>query len=363
MTLNFNSNQLEPTTQTKKYGETITITIPNIDDEYIFIGWYTDVECEIPLEVNSTMPAKNLTIYAKWSQSNVPPTDITYTVYFDANGGSGTMDSQTFVSGDTGILNANAFTRDGYEFTGWNTDSFFSSVKYKNQELLNNLDLNSTEIYLYAQWKVEGAYTTNDVWVNGILITEENANDVLANGKVSYNASTKTLTLNNAELTQSYNENKIDTSVIRGTDLTLELIGNNIIVGEDAEASSYGIRCKNLTIKGDGVLTVTSGNGGNYIGYQNESSAIVADYAIIESGTLNLQGEKGGFYIHRGTLTISGGTIVAKGGTSGIFRPWGGDLESLENSIIKIGVDVDSALDWNRYDSLDGHKYFSFGIN
>ena len=49
-------------------------------------------------------------------------TPASYTVTFDANGGSGTMAAQTFVEGTAQNLNANAFTApEGQEFAGWST--------------------------------------------------------------------------------------------------------------------------------------------------------------------------------------------------------------------------------------------------
>ena len=45
----------------------------------------------------------------------------THTVTFDANGGSGTMAPQTSTANVAANLTANAFTRTGYTFTGWNT--------------------------------------------------------------------------------------------------------------------------------------------------------------------------------------------------------------------------------------------------
>ena len=72
-----------------------------------------------------------------------------YTVVFDSNGGSGKMADQTVSRNVATRLNANAFTNDGYVFTGWNTKKDGSGTSYKDKvevTLKENLTL-------YAQWE------------------------------------------------------------------------------------------------------------------------------------------------------------------------------------------------------------------
>jgi len=73
----------------------------------------------------------------------------TYTLSFDANGGSGTMDSVIADEGATVTLEANKFTYTGHEFTGWNTAKDGSGTAYKDKA-----EVKLTEnITLYAQWQ------------------------------------------------------------------------------------------------------------------------------------------------------------------------------------------------------------------
>ena len=71
-----------------------------------------------------------------------------YTVTFDANGGSGVMKEQSFVKDVSQALISNAFTREGYAFTGWNTIADGTGVSYSESQEIVLTD----DITLYAQW-------------------------------------------------------------------------------------------------------------------------------------------------------------------------------------------------------------------
>ena len=76
-----------------------------------------------------------------------------YTIEFNANGGTGSMSSQTLTYGTSTNLTANSFTRTGYSFTGWNTESDGSGTSYTDNQLISNLTtINGETINLYAMW-------------------------------------------------------------------------------------------------------------------------------------------------------------------------------------------------------------------
>ena len=81
-------------------------------------------------------------------------TDWVYRVAFDANGGSGTMGD--FVFTNSAALPANAFTRAGYGFTGWNTAADASGATYANKAGV------ARDLTLYAQWKAKSYTVTFD---------------------------------------------------------------------------------------------------------------------------------------------------------------------------------------------------------
>ncbi len=69
-------------------------------------------------------------------------------VFFDANGGEGTMDPQYFMVGISQNLSAATFTRVGYTFSGWNTEPDGSGISYNDQQTI----ILSGSLTLYAQW-------------------------------------------------------------------------------------------------------------------------------------------------------------------------------------------------------------------
>ena len=80
----------------------------------------------------------------------------TYTVTFNPNGGTGTMSAQTFTEGEAQALTRNAFTYDGYTFSGWNTVQGGSGASYSDQQTITA----TADMTLYAQWTSNGTNPT-----------------------------------------------------------------------------------------------------------------------------------------------------------------------------------------------------------
>ena len=96
-----------------------------------------------------------------------------YTITFDANGSEeypveGTMEPQTVPENTETELAANAFTRGGHNFTGWNTAADGSGTAYADKATVKLTD----DTTLYAQWEKQKFTVT---WKNGdtVLKTEE----------------------------------------------------------------------------------------------------------------------------------------------------------------------------------------------
>lgn len=90
------------------------------------------------------------------------------TVDYNANGGAGSMDSQSFYpdDGESITIKSNAFSRSGYSFEKWNTSSNGSGTSYYAGN-----SYNGNGMTLYAQWKAifsaknwTYAYSTSNIW-------------------------------------------------------------------------------------------------------------------------------------------------------------------------------------------------------
>lgn len=87
--------------------------------------------------------ASDVMLYSEW-------VGLSYTISFDANGGSGSMGAEPMVSGVSANLTHMAFTRAGYDFAGWNTAADGSGISYSDEQSVT--DLGYPIVTLYAQW-------------------------------------------------------------------------------------------------------------------------------------------------------------------------------------------------------------------
>ena len=89
------------------------------------------------------------TCYTNTAGSSTCPSKVTYTVTFNANGGTGGPTTQTKTCGQTLTLTTSKPTRSGYTFLGWNTNSGGTGTTYASGGSYTG----NAGITLYAQWK------------------------------------------------------------------------------------------------------------------------------------------------------------------------------------------------------------------
>ena len=84
----------------------------------------------------------------------------TYTVTYDANGGSGTMTDKKspYADGAVATVLTNGFTRSRYTFTGWNTEPDGSGKSYAEGVSIKMLG----NVVLYAQWTRNSSHGGDD---------------------------------------------------------------------------------------------------------------------------------------------------------------------------------------------------------
>lgn len=86
-----------------------------------------------------------IVLYAMWEAGE-------YTVYFDGNGASGSMEEQVLKIDKEKNLVENTFIRENYKFREWNTKSDGTGVSYSNKQSIINLAAMNEKIVLYAIW-------------------------------------------------------------------------------------------------------------------------------------------------------------------------------------------------------------------
>lgn len=110
---------------------------------YSFDGWYTSPTGGDKYDW-STKLTNDVTMYAHWTANG-------YTVKYDAGGGKGTMGDQKFTFDVPQNLSPNAFTRDGYTFTGWKRAD--TGDAYQDGQQVSNLTSTPNGIVtMIAQW-------------------------------------------------------------------------------------------------------------------------------------------------------------------------------------------------------------------
>jgi uncharacterized repeat protein (TIGR02543 family) len=134
---------------------------------YTFAGWKPSVD-------ESTTVTSDMTFVAQFDKASL----YTYTVAFDANGGTGTMDAQSFSSGVPAELAESTFSREGYKFAGWNTKADGTGTSYTDQASV----MPTSDMTLYAQW------TFTDGW-----LTDANGKTYYKDGAIAFHGSWQTI--------------------------------------------------------------------------------------------------------------------------------------------------------------------------
>lgn len=114
-------------------------------DHHIFLGWSTEedgaVEYTYPMSITIQ---QNTTLYAVWRLE-------TFTIAFNANGGSNSPASITKTYGQGIFLPLIAPTKEGYNFLGWDTSSAGNVVVYEAGDLYEEEE----SVVLYAVWQIK----------------------------------------------------------------------------------------------------------------------------------------------------------------------------------------------------------------
>ena len=130
-------------------GESVTVAENGFTrNDYTFTSWNTQADGKGTAYKpgdNFTLTDEDTVLYAQWSKNAPAQVNVSY----DANGGTGTMESITGDVGSKIVIEKNGFARSGYTFTGWNTQADGKGTAYKAGD---SFTLTDKDTVLYAQW-------------------------------------------------------------------------------------------------------------------------------------------------------------------------------------------------------------------
>ncbi len=144
VTFNANYGTEKSTTQSFTYGQSVTLNGNTFSRTgYTFLGWATSTNGEVVYSdkaVISNLQSTGLTLYAKWRPN-------TYSVLFDANGGTGT-DIIEVTYDEIYKLPESEPERTGYKFVGWFTAKDGTGTPVTWDTPFNT----AGNVTLYAKW-------------------------------------------------------------------------------------------------------------------------------------------------------------------------------------------------------------------
>ena len=246
-----------------------------------FAGWYDNEACagDAFSFSGKTMPAKNLLLYAKW-------TSKTFTVTFDANGGTAVAAMETVPFGSTIDEEDTVTTRNGYTFGGWTLDGkpFSFGTPVTKDLALKAVWLNSEGYSVtYSAGEGSGSVTDSGKYAEGTQAQVSSAASLTAptgkvfvgwadaSGNVYYPGSLVTVPKNGVTLTAQWADVNKTASLTYdpngGThtgnheDLTVTSITNN---GTVTLASPASLGITHDGYKFDGWNTQKDGNGESF---------------------------------------------------------------------------------------------------
>lgn len=145
---NANGGSGAPSSQTKWKDQALTLSSTKpTRTGYSFQGWATSASGSVAYNAGASYTANAaVTLYAVWKAN-------TYTVSYNANGGTGAPGNQTKTYGQTLTLSSTKPTRTNYNFKGWGTSASATTVSYAAGASYTA----NAAITLYAVWEL--AYT------------------------------------------------------------------------------------------------------------------------------------------------------------------------------------------------------------
>ena len=338
---------------------------------------------KITTSMNAILPRANTTITGTGSLSLTSTSSSAISTY---NGANVTVNIDMleakgadygFYGEQAGTLTLKRYGGSIYKFLGTNCNV------YTGKLVMDDMDIWSQDTYFNASehkmWRSDkgdvacgtnmasdatvfqstSVFTYYPIFVAGTRVSDRNCNDIhnpyITYGKVSYNSTTKTLTLNSATIVERGSSNTYGDCgiVVTGEGVAINVVGTNNIT-----AGNYGIyTTQDLTIGGSGNLNVTSTKYGALAMYDTGNERTLT--LQCSGGTHSFKGKTYGFY---GWNTANLAIKKASGG--GALYKFAGetaDIDKAKDLNLGEGVKIHSKCTWfNKEDNaMYRHNYIS----
>ncbi|MBQ6593859.1 InlB B-repeat-containing protein [Candidatus Saccharibacteria bacterium] len=226
---------------------------------YQFTGWGRNRTSGVDYSSTRSFTANNnLTLYAIWQPVEVAKT---YTIYFNANGGTGNIPPITATAGSMVGPFSSGFTRAGYQLAGWST-SRTGSVTYG----INSSFTVTRDRTLYAVWKEEVStfdLTITLSWYGGIDLDSYFVGDGFTAYYGTHNNPVKsgdTLVTHSGDITGSNGANQ---EITTATNLRSDQTYYYYVKDYTNRYNGYfGSSDATVTVNGN-TFTINNGNRGN----------------------------------------------------------------------------------------------------
>lgn len=346
-------------------------------EDYNFSGWNTEADASGTMYsdgqeiLNETYVTGNeINLYAVWTQ------DPVYTVEYNSNGGTGSMETQSFVYGTSQKLRPNTYTKEDFVFWHWNTKADDTGTIYEDEEEVNNLtSVDGDTVTLYAIYARERYIHKDEVVFDGTnyintginLFSQKNINK---NFEVSFEIKQRTSTSNQASMMSAMNETAAPWPgmVYRVSSASKDQLAANATSSEKMQQDYKVEQVQKVTLKRiSGIL---------YLSLNDETGKEILDLSLITNAFdvpvtfgASLNGSGNPFRYFKGTLSnlkviitdATEGTIKfdANGGTGTKFSQTiapDSTVQLRKNTYTREGYEF---VEWNTKADGTGTRYLN----
>jgi uncharacterized repeat protein (TIGR02543 family) len=395
---NANGGSGAPSAQTKWHGTTLKLsdTKPTRTG-YTFKGWATSSGGSVAYASGANYTANaGATLYAVWQV-------ITYTISYNANGGSGAPGNQTKTHGTALTLSSTKPTRANYNFKGWATSASATSAAYA----AGGSYTTNAAATLYAVWELAyikprvenlivqrcnsgGTVTSNgtyalvkfswatDKTVSSIAIKWRVSGTTTYSGSATVSASgtsgTVSKVIGAGELSPDSpydiqvivadaSGNTPATKTLEGTAFPIDIApgGNAVAIGKEATVDGAFDIYMQTIIRGNEDASGTVASGQLIIGDPNsahiamDNNEIMAKTNATTPGNISINYEGGdvGLGSDNGDISLRGNTFLYHGKTL-----YGMKADGSSRSMVQFNASNQAFFGYGGYSSNEGESYF-----